>query len=192
MKFLNHFAARTSALTLALAMLTATAHAQEAAPPPVDEANQASGGLEEIVVTARKSRESLMDVPIAVSAVTGDTLDRNGLSALTQIDRSVPNLFVLRNSIQPNLAIRGAYTYVTNYSVDSAVGISLDELFLGSTRWIDAAQFDIAQIEVLKGPQGTYFGKNTTAGLINITSRGPGDELEGYVRGGYEFRTDEA
>jgi outer membrane receptor protein involved in Fe transport len=190
------FAPRASLMTLALAMLSATAHAQEAPPQApagdADEATRPSGGLEEIVVTARKSSESLMDVPIAVSAFTGDALDNNGLSALTQIDRSVPNLFILRNSIQPNLAIRGAYTYVTNYSVDSAVGISLDEMFLGSTRWIDAGQFDIAQIEVLKGPQGTYFGKNTTAGLINITTRGPSDVVEGYVRGGYEFTTDEA
>jgi Outer membrane receptor proteins, mostly Fe transport len=208
MRTIVQFAQRASALTLAFAMLSATAHAQEAsqpvpaddtntAPPvPADDANTAqhspSTGLEEIIVTARKSRESLMTVPIAVSAVTGDTLDRNGLTALTQIDRSVPNLFILRNSIQPNLAIRGAYTYLTNYSVDSAVGISLDEVFIGSTRWIDAGQFDLAQIEVLKGPQGTYFGKNTTAGLINLTTRGPTDEVEGYVRGSYEFTTDEA
>lgn len=195
MRISIQFAPRVSLMTLALAMLTATAHAQEAPPVPADDAAEAThseGGLEEIVVTARKSRESLMTVPIAISAVTGDTLDRNGLSALTQIDRSVPNLYILRNSIQPNLAIRGAYTYVTNYSVDSAVGISLDELFLGSTRWIDAGQFDIAQIEVLKGPQGTYFGKNTTAGLLNITTRGPTDEVEGYARAGYEFTTDEA
>jgi iron complex outermembrane receptor protein len=197
----SNYALHTSLFVLASTLCGTAAQAQNVGTNPQNAAqNSASaepapsetGQLEDIIVTARKTRESLMSVPVAISAITGATLDRNGLSGLTQIDRSVPNLFILRNSIQPNLAIRGAYTYVTNYSVDSAVGISLDELFLGSTRWIDAAQFDVAQIEVLKGPQGTYFGKNTTAGLINITTRGPTDHLEGYVRGGYEFANREA
>lgn len=143
--------------------------------------------LEEVMVSARREAESMMDVPVAISAISGDSLVSAGVNAVGQIAQSVPNIYYSQNAISPGFAIRGLYTATTNYSVDTAVGISLDEVFLGSTRWLNAGQFDVERIEVLKGPQGTYFGKNTTAGLINIISKDPSREFEGYARGSYEF-----
>lgn len=165
-------------------MSTICAQAQETVAAPADDS--ATSG-DEIVVTARKRGESLIDVPIAVSAVSGTTLDNYAIRDVQSAGRRIPNLYVDKSTAGPRIAIRGLGNPQTGGVVDSSVGLAIDGLFYGRPRWLSAGLFDVASLEVLRGPQSTYFGRNTTAGLVNITTRSPGTRVEGHVQGGYEF-----
>jgi iron complex outermembrane receptor protein len=143
--------------------------------------------LEEITVTARKRAESIVDVPISITAVSGDALERSGATSLVDVAKAVPNLYVDQIAGGPRISMRGLGSADTSGVIDPSVGIGIDELSYSRPRWLAVGLFDVNSVEVLHGPQSTFFGKSTTAGLLNITTRNPGDQFEGYVRGGYEF-----
>jgi iron complex outermembrane recepter protein len=141
--------------------------AAAAAAPAVDES--------EILVTARRREERAQDVPIALSVVSGDTIDRIGATTLTQIAQLTPTLVIRNNNARNTFAnIRGLGSNSDqNDGLEIGVGFYIDDVYFGR---IGASQFDfidIDRVEVLRGPQGTLFGKNTTAGAINITTRAP-------------------
>jgi iron complex outermembrane receptor protein len=128
-----------------------------------------------ILVTARRREERAQDVPIALTAVSGDTLDRVGATNLTQIAQLTPTLVIRNNNARNTFAnIRGLGSNAAqNDGLEVGVGFYVDDVYYGR---IGASQFDLIDldhVEVLRGPQGTLFGKNTTAGAINITSRAP-------------------
>ncbi|HSN72030.1 MAG TPA: TonB-dependent receptor plug domain-containing protein, partial [Steroidobacteraceae bacterium] len=157
---------------LATLQAAATANAQT-------EMNQ----LEEIVVTAQKRAQSFGDVGITVSVFTGDTIAEMGFEQLTDLSSQTPNVQikdVVANSV-PNVTIRGVG--LNDYAANNnpAAGIYVDEIYLVSPAMLSFSLFDLERIEILKGPQGTLFGRNTTAGTVNFISRKPGDELDGYV-----------
>jgi len=142
-----------------------------------------AGQLEEIVVTAQKRAQSFSDVGISVSVFTGDDIAEMGFEQLTDLSSQTPNVQikdVVANSV-PNITIRGVG--LNDYAANNnpAAGIYVDEIYLVSPAMLTFSLFDLERIEILKGPQGTLFGRNTTAGTANFVSRKPSDELDGYL-----------
>jgi iron complex outermembrane receptor protein len=143
-----------------------------------------SGGLQEIIVTAQKRAENLQDVPLSVSAVTGETLERLHQQDLSQITATVPNVQVQVNgglSLSASYVIRGI-GIAANPSpyVGTEVGTVVDGVVASSNALGLSDQFDMERVEVLRGPQGTLFGANTTGGVINFITRQPTGELGAY------------
>jgi iron complex outermembrane receptor protein len=135
----------------------------------------------EIIVSARRRDESAQDVPIALSVVSSETLEATGNYSLTQIQQIVPSLQVFSfNPRNTNINIRGLGSNValTNDGLENGVGFYVDNVYYGRPGQSQFDLVDLQQIEVLRGPQGTLFGKNTTSGAINITSRKPSFDPE--------------
>ncbi len=149
--------------------------------------------LEEIVVTARKREESLMSVPVAVTAVSGDSLTKSGVSDLSRLAQLAPQVMVSRadSGSGGSFKIRGLGTPYADAGLDSSVGVNIDGMQAMRGNGVNIGFFDVAQIEVLKGPQALFFGKNNPAGVISLRSKNPTDSLEGYVRASYEFEAKE-
>ncbi len=141
--------------------------------------------LEEIIVTATKRSSRLQDVPISISAVGSTTIKETGAQSLQDIAGLVPNFSfpTSRQAGEADIAIRGIFNNVEidQIGFDVGYGVYLDGVFLGRPNAANAELGDIERVEVLKGPQGTLFGKNTIAGAINIVSKKPGNEFEGKV-----------
>lgn len=145
----------------------------------------ASAALEEVVVTARKTAESLQDTPISVTALSGDRLEDMGLSRITKLQNVTPNL-VFQNSPSYSGAGNNAAVYIRGVgqkdfipTIDPGVGIYVDEVYLGRSAGAVLDMIDIQQVEILRGPQGTLFGKNTVGGAISITTTKPNEEFGG-------------
>ena len=135
----------------------------------------------EIIVSARRRDESAQDVPIALSVVGSETLEATGNYTLAQVQQIVPSLQVFSfNPRNTNINIRGLGSNVslTNDGLENGVGFYVDGVYYGRVGQTQFDLVDLAQIEVLRGPQGTLFGKNTTSGAINITSRRPSFDPE--------------
>ncbi len=152
-----------------------------------------------IVVTARKVTETLQEVPLTVTVLSGDTIAKDQTTKLEQLGNRVPTL-----SIQPggsgsggSIALRGVGSSAISAAFDSAVALDIDGIQLSSMRLVQAGFFDVAQIDVLKGPQSLFFGKSASAGVVSLRSNNPTSswevggkasyelEEEGYVVGGY-------
>ena len=150
-----------------------------------------SRGLEEVVVTARKISESIQDVPVAIQAFTGTSLAERGLTNIAEIGNSVSNMEfdslspISGSSNTPNINIRGIGTTDFLLTIDPSVGVYVDGVYVARSVGGLFDLLDIEQVEVLKGPQGTLFGRNTTAGAVLLTTRKPGDE----TRLGFEVVT---
>lgn len=145
-----------------------------------------SGGvLEEVVVTARKTEESLQESPISVSAFSGDAMKSMGLGNLKDFDGVVPGLNMGGggNGVKAdgNPYIRGVGQRETKVTVDSAVGTYIDGVYIGRAAGALMDAVDVQSIQVLRGPQGTLFGKNTTGGAIVITTKKPSDYFGGHL-----------
>jgi iron complex outermembrane receptor protein len=156
-----------------LALLSTPAFAQQTAPNSEVAAEDQNDG--EVVVTARRREERAQDVPIALSVVSGQTIERTGNTNLVQIADLTPSLTIRNNNARNTFVnIRGLGSNSDqNDGLEIGVGFYVDDVYYGR---IGASQFDLIDIdrfEVLRGPQGTLFGKNTTAGAINITTRLP-------------------
>lgn len=145
--------------------------------------------LEEIVVTAQKRAESLQDVPIAVSAVSGAKIAEAGIQGMEDLSAYVPNfnLFISPAGGSPaQIFIRGIGSG-NNLAFEQSVGMFIDGVYTGRSQQYLVPFLDVASVEVLKGPQGALFGKNTVAGAMIINSARPTDELEGELRVHHEF-----
>lgn len=144
--------------------------------------------VEEIVVSARKRAELLEDTPVAVSVLGDDTLIEAGITQINQIQNLVPNMTMTEglNGQAPRIVIRGVGTTSTETAFDPGVGFYVDGVFMARATGQLLNTIDIQQIEVLRGPQGTLFGKNTVGGAVNVTMVKPKPELEGfaYIRPG--------
>lgn len=150
-----------------------------------------SGVIEEIIVTARKREESFVDVPSSLTVIGAEQLDAYDTQQLTDLADSVPNLNINQTNAGKRMSIRGFGSVSVSNFFDQAVGLAVDGLTLQRIDTWELGYFDVERVEVLRGPQGSYFGRNTTAGLVNVTSRGPSEEFEGSVSAGYETETDE-
>jgi len=159
--------------------LVTTAHAQ-----------QTTQGLEEIIVTARKVAENLQETPIAITAISGAALEDRQVFASDMLDQVVPNLQFANNAplagnnSSSQVFIRGIGQTDPTSTVDPGVGMYIDDVYIGNAVGGSMTLRDIANVQVLRGPQGTLFGRNTIGGAILLTTTDPGDEFGGKVRVG--------
>jgi iron complex outermembrane receptor protein len=166
-----------------------TVAAEEPAVDAPQQQGSQANAVEEVFVTARRREESAQDVPIALSVVDDSALQATGSYSLNEVQRLVPSLQVFSfNPRNTNINIRGLGSNVslTNDGLENGVGFYVDDVYYGR---VGQSQFDLVdldQIEVLRGPQGTLFGKNTTAGAISITTKRPSfdPQYEAEVSGG--------
>ncbi len=160
---------------------------------PVPALAQESAVLEEVVVTAQRRQQNVQDVPIAVTAFSGDDLVKSNITGATQYLARTPNVSFTEDGQSGSrglgVAIRGVNNLVSgeNAFVNS-VGIYLDEFSVASVPNQVANPFlpDMERVEVLRGPQGTLYGRNSLGGALNLTTKAPTDELEGNIRVGAE------
>ncbi|MDR2858524.1 MAG: TonB-dependent receptor [Novosphingobium sp.] len=173
-----------SALVLVLVSQPAIAADTEAATTAPDT------GLGDIVVTAMRRETNLQKTPIAMSVVGGDSLaDRHAQSLISLADGTIPSLriatFEARQSAL-TVGIRGIVPFDQNQTArEPGVGVYLDGVYLGRSQGLNAALFDVERIEVLKGPQGTLFGRNTEGGAVSIVTRAPSGEWDGRASAGF-------
>lgn len=181
---------KTIAGAIALALVggvTTDVLAQPAAPSLI--------ALEEVVVTARRRTESLQDVPIAVTAMSEDYLRMSNIVELTDLRTHVPSLGITvagTSTNIPQVALRGLRPSEVLITLDPAVPMYFSDVVMTPTHGTNLAMYDLASVQVLKGPQGTLFGRNSTGGAILIEPKRPGHEFGGYLEtrlGNYDLRT---
>ncbi len=167
-----------SASSIAAMAWSMAAQGQQAPARPIPP--KAASAVEEIVVTAQKRSENLQDVPIAITALTAEALQNQRVGNLLGLSGLAPGLQIKSddNAANPRIFIRGVGVNDFNPSTASAVGIYVDGVYIASPLAQLASFYDLQQVEVLRGPQGTLFGRNTTGGAINVTTRKPSDTLE--------------
>lgn len=155
-----------------------------------DAAARQIGALEEIIVSARKRAETTQDVPVAVVALSGEQLARADISSLERVAQSTPQLAIGRaaSGSGSTIVLRGVGSNSTSIGLEQSVAVVVDGVYYGQGRVINEGFFDLGRLELLKGPQALFFGKNATAGVISITSNDPGDKLELIARAGYEVK----
>jgi len=158
-------------VALAIAALTATGIASA----------QDDRVLDEIVVTAEKREASLQDVPIAMTAIAGEKLEKLAIDDMMGLYLQTPGMSFSRAGGEAQIYIRGIGTDGFGVTVDPSVAVHLDGVYLGRPQMGLAQFLDVERVEVLKGPQGTLYGRNATGGAINIISRKPSDERNGYA-----------
>jgi len=155
----------------------------QTAPPSSGSGNFA---LEEVIVTAQKKSENLQDVPIAVSAFSQDNLEERGLNGGADLRNAIPNVsFGATGFGRYNFQIRGIGAQLLGASSDTGVGIHENNIPLTVNRLPQAEFYDIERVEVLRGPQGTLYGRNATGGVVNTITATPTDTFAGEVSGEY-------
>jgi len=142
-------------------------------------------GLEEIIVTAQRREQSLQDVPISVTAVTGEMIEQGGFSDVEDLSIFVPNLFMRDAFTGQAIIVRGIGTSTGNEAFEQAVAAFSDGVYYGRDNLSQGAVFDLERVEVVRGPQPTFAGQSATAGAINVITRKPGDSWEGGVNMAY-------
>ena len=149
--------------------------------------------LEEIVVTARKKAESLQDVPAVVTALNAEMIETYNITSLEDVANLTPGFHVGEGSLVSGSVIflRGIGTASINTLADQAVSFAIDGFSIGHGALSRVSQLDIAQVEVLKGPQALFFGKNSSGGVVSYRSKNPTDEFELEISGGYEAESDD-
>ena len=146
-------------------------------------------GIEEIIVTAQRRSESLQDVPLSITAITGEEIRNADIRDVTRLEQTVPGLRIGRSGAAARPAIRGVYTEAIQANADPRIGFYIDEIYQSRLQQTTAAFVDLERVEVQKGPQGTLFGRNSLGGNIALSSAKPTDQLEGgaaLLYGNYE------
>lgn len=168
-------------------LLTTTAATLVAMAPAL-----AQGGKDEIVVTAQMREQSLQEVPLAITAVGADDIERLNAADLRELQYAVPNLVIAGSeSTRLFFSIRGISDRARNPGYDNRVGVYIDGVWIGRQS-LNQSTFDVASIEVLRGPQGTLFGKNTVSGAISVNTKPASDELGASITvgaGNYDMFT---
>jgi outer membrane receptor protein involved in Fe transport len=146
---------------------------------PTDSANAEtpSSALSEITVTAQRRKQRLQDVPVAVSVVSGASLAQGNIKTLEDVSARLPNVKITSGPLVDQINIRGVGSG-QNAGFEQSVATFVDGVYRSRSRAVRAALFDVDQVEVLKGPQTTFFGNNAIAGALNITTKKPGDRFE--------------
>jgi len=166
--------ATTAAIcTLAFCTLPLTALAQE----------ESEILMEEVTVTAQKRAQNLQDIPISVQAITDSTIKELGATIISDLESSVPSLGTggIPGSSNQQMGIRGVVDFSRNTGVDARMGVYIDGIYQGRSYSSDQPLLGLERVEVLRGPQGTLFGKNTVSGAISLVTKTPTEEFEGQV-----------
>ena len=137
--------------------------------------------LEEVMVTAQKRTQSMQDVPISVQAFSSDALRTLGAAVISDLEATAPSLQTggLGKGSQQNMGIRGIVDYSRNIGIDPRMGVYIDGVYQGQSYTADQPLLGLETVEILRGPQGTLFGKNTVSGAINLTTKNPDENFEG-------------
>ncbi len=147
--------------------------------------------LQEVLVTARRTVENAQDVPVTVTALPAERLANHDINTLEKLAAALPDLILTRGNSGSGLdiSLRGIGPNFSSIGIEQSVAVVVDGVYYGQGRVIDEALVDLDRIEVLKGPQALFFGKNSSAGVISISTTNPGPRLEALARIGYEFAT---
>jgi len=181
-----------------IALGSTTAYAQDTAAPAEEQqaaaaeaaaaqpaAEQQTEGDQTIVVTARKREETLKDVPVAATAITGDLIEKRGFTSVKDVAALTPSLNINSDGAgRAFVSIRGVGTTLID-TIQPGVGIFVDGIYQPNTSYLNNPMTDVERVEVLRGPQGTLYGKNTLGGAISVITRQPTNEFEGKVIGSY-------
>ena len=149
---------------------------------------EGASGLDDVVVTARRTEESLQRAPLAVSAFSGEQLERTGATQTTDLQGAVPNLNIVQgraSSNATNIYIRGVGQPDALQTFDPAVGVYVDDVYYSRIRGTQFDLLDLERVEVLRGPQGTLYGKNTIGGALKLVSRRPGQDFRARASAAY-------
>jgi iron complex outermembrane recepter protein len=175
------------ATILATGVIATPAIAQE-------QAAEQEGGIQDIVVTARKRSETTQDVPVSVVAISAEQIENYDLTSLERVAAQTPSFVIGRapSGSGATLVLRGIGSNTTSIGLEQSVAVIVDGAYYGQGRTINEGFFDLGQLEILKGPQALFFGKNATAGVVSISTADPGNRLEVIGRVGYEFAAKQA
>jgi iron complex outermembrane recepter protein len=168
-------------VALAVSTILATCSSTWAAEP----ATENEGGLEEIIVTAQFRAENLQDTPLSITAITGERLDEQGLTNVSDLGLVIPNANIRQqgNIFGPNpqIGMRGVNTNEFIYTTEPGVAVYVDDVYHGTLTGSSMDLLDLERVEVLRGPQGTLFGKNALGGAIRLISKAPKGDDTGYA-----------
>jgi iron complex outermembrane receptor protein len=171
---------RSKPHTRALALMIGAVIALPVAAQEQD-AEAEAGGLEEITVTAQRREENLQDVPVAVTALTSETLERNDIRDLSRVELLTPGFSFGKSGSDARPAIRGVRTENVGVSGDPTIGFFVDNVYRSRASQANEPFVDVARVEVQRGPQGTLYGRNTFGGNIAVEAAAPGAELTAGV-----------
>ena len=148
-----------------------------------------SQGIEEIIVTARKRTESAQETPVAVTAFSGETIRKMDLTTIEKFADMSPEFTVGRGATGSGaeLRLRGIGSNSSSIGIEQSVAVVLDDVYFGQGRFINEGLFDLQHVELLKGPQALFYGKNATAGVLSLKTADPGAEFEASAKLAYEF-----
>ena len=147
----------------------------------VSSKEESSGGIEEILVTATKRTQNLQDISVSMTALSGDKLDAFGFEDTRDIFSQIPNVSTSEGSFSADITIRGNSTLNPSLAGEDNVALYFDEVYRPAAFYGGGVMMDVERAEVLRGPQGTLFGRNSTAGLVHFISRKPTEKQEGYL-----------
>ena len=152
-------------------------------PALAQDAEDNSGGLEEIVVTAQKREQNMQSVPVAVTALSSEAIENGRIADFSDLTRAAPSMTITQTTSSPNnsIILRGIGTFAFSIGVEPSVAVIIDDMPVVQQAQAFDNMADLQRIEVLKGPQGTLFGKNSSAGVVNIVTKDPGSDFEGNV-----------
>ncbi|MGE5501826.1 MAG: TonB-dependent receptor domain-containing protein, partial [Ignavibacteriales bacterium] len=155
------------------------------APQSGSAAGDGAGTVEALIVTAQKKEEAIQDVPIAISAFTEKSLEEQKIEGGFDLLKAIPNVTFSKNNFTSyNFSIRGIGTKAVSATTDPGVAVSFNNVALIQNRLFEQEYFDVERVEVLRGPQGTLYGRNATAGVVNLISAKPDmDEFKGWLKG---------
>jgi iron complex outermembrane receptor protein len=180
-----------AAVIAALLYSAITADAQELAASAAGPVELAAAHIESVTVNARRRDENAQAVPIPIAAIDGNSLQNAGQFRLEDLNQKLPSTNVyFQNPRQSSVAVRGLGNNPANDALESSVGVYLDNIYLGRPGMANLDLIDIEQLALLRGPQGTLFGKNTTAGVLNISTRKPSFTPEANLEvslGNYDY-----
>ena len=149
----------------------------------------AQDSLEEVLVTARRTPENAQDVPMALTALSAERLASSDITSLEKLSALLPDMVLTRGNSGSGMVIslRGIGPNFSSIGIEQSVAVVIDGVYYGQGRVIDEALVDLSSIEVLEGPQALFFGKNSTAGVISITTADPTPRFESRIQAAYEF-----
>ena len=154
---------------------------------PVAPDAQEQGYLEEIIVTAQKRVQNIQDIPVAVTALSGEHLVEHGITDMFDLQQSAPGLIVdqSQTATTANFSIRGVGTSSQNFGLESSVGLYVDGVYRARQSAMINELVDVERVEVLRGPQGTLFGRNTSSGAVLLNTVAPDHDTDGYLEMAY-------
>lgn len=191
----NYWRTCCSLVAIGAALLSSSAWAEGTASDgtaasPQDEGAQAGDGraeaLTDIIVTATRREERLQSVPIAVTALSSEMLKERQITSVDALQRAAPNIYIapFTDASTQLVTIRGISTGDNIATLDPATGVYLDGSYIARATGNNLGFIDVQRVEILRGPQGTLFGRNTIGGAINIVTNQPTDMFEGWIKAG--------